>query len=147
MLRTYFRFDSVCYNLPITPDLGVFTVLSSPSRVIDPTPDELAGLRLKLAMFSAMDNNYVAGLSGKHRLTTDWVNRENVVYTDKDGAIVRASYARSTVIGYAGFPVVIGDSFPTDGSEGTGPVCDCGLLSEPFAAWELELHSGYCQPV
>ncbi len=48
-----------------------------------------------------------------HRLTTDWVNRPHVVYTDKDGAIVRALYARNTVIGYAGFPVELGDTFTT----------------------------------
>lgn len=49
---------------------------------------------------------------GKHRLATDWANREHVVYLDNDGAIVRSEYARNRVIGYAGFPVTVGDTFP-----------------------------------
>jgi hypothetical protein len=50
---------------------------------------------------------------GRHRLTTDWANRDYVVYVNSDGSVTRAKSGEYRVsLGSVAFRVLIGDTFP-----------------------------------
>jgi hypothetical protein len=50
---------------------------------------------------------------GRHRLTTDWANRDYVVYVNSDGTVTRSKSGEYRVsLGSVAYSVDIGDTFP-----------------------------------
>lgn len=73
-----------------------------------------------------VERNWCGDRTGKHRLTTDWANRQNVVWIDGDGSIRRVSpkrvwtrhgwdygYTQTEKIGTVNRDIAYGDTFTT----------------------------------
>jgi hypothetical protein len=73
-----------------------------------------------------VERNWHGARDGKHRLTTDWANRPNVVWVNGNGDINRVSpkrvwtrdgwdygYSQTETIGRAGRDIAYGDTFTT----------------------------------